>query len=108
MYPGSVSFGTLTNECIVRCGNTCACLAPGNKCSNGKSTVCVALIDSPLGNVTDMCKLPVTGKLSAPHTKCDVAPESNTIPFFSVTDFMPHCCWSHLQNACLKSALTVV
>ena len=110
MYPASASFGTLTNECIVRCGKTCACLAPRDNCSNGKSTVCVALIDSPLGNVTDMHKLPVAGKLSAPRTKCDVAPESKTIPFLSVFDIncMPHRFWSHLLNACVKSAPTVV
>jgi hypothetical protein len=69
VYPASVSFGMLTNECVVRCGKTCACLAPRDNCSNGKFTVCVACIDSKLGNVTDMLELPVTGKLSAPHTK---------------------------------------
>jgi hypothetical protein len=110
VYPASASFGTLTNECIVRCGKTCACLAPRDNCSNGKFTVCVACIDSPLGNMTDMLELPVTGKSSAPHTKCDVAPESNTISFVFVfgTNFMPQRSCSHLQHECLRSALHLV
>ncbi len=110
MYPASASFKMLTNECVVRCGKTCSCLAPRDNCSNGKSTVCVALIDSPLGNVTDMRELPIAGKLSAPRTKCDVGTESKTIPFLSVFGIicMPHRFWSHLLNACVKSAPTVV
>ncbi len=84
----------------LRWGRTCACLALGCKHSNCKSTVCVALINFPFGKVTDMFKLPIVRKFSAPCTKCDVAPESNTIPFPSVFDasLILHRWWSLLQK----------
>jgi hypothetical protein len=86
VYPASASFGMLISEWVLRWGRTCTCLALGCNHSKGKSTVCVALINFPFGKMTVMFELPVVGKFSANRTKCDVLPESNTIPIPSVFD----------------------
>ena len=107
VYPASANLGTLTSELVRKLGRTCAVRHAWFKARNGKSTVCVALMCCPFGNVTSLSDGPFADNLSASRTKCEVAPESSTmlrpgVDCSRLLPLCPHLCRSHARNIVLK------